>query len=213
MKYWARIMITMITMALVSCVPTTETENSSVEEPFNPSNATIPESEIEESDSDVEAETETLMEQEEIQTESTETSPQEGEEPQEMPATTEEIPEMPSNNQNEINLNELPHVGKAKADLVARLNIAEKDIEVAKVELVTWPNSAMGCPQPDMMYTQVMQEGLRIQLIVDNITYNYHSGGTRDPFLCQSVTPPVKATQPGLNIEDFITPPATDFDE
>jgi hypothetical protein len=36
-----------------------------------------------------------------------------------------------------------------------------------------------------MAYKQVPQEGVLIRLSVSGTIYNYHGGGSRDPFLCQ----------------------------
>lgn len=78
-----------------------------------------------------------------------------------------------------------PTVQKAVADLAARLGIAPDAITVLSVEAVTWPDSSMGCPQPGMVYLQVLVEGLRIHLSAEGTLYEYHSGWDLDPFLCQ----------------------------
>lgn len=81
---------------------------------------------------------------------------------------------------------EIPQVIQAIADLAKRLQIAENSISVVRVEEVDWPDSSAGCPQPGMMYKQVLSNGMFIQLEVDDQRYNYHSTGMRDPFLCTS---------------------------
>jgi len=78
-----------------------------------------------------------------------------------------------------------PTVQKAVADLAARLDISPDAITVLSVEAVTWPDSSMGCPQPGMVYLQVLVEGLRILLSAEGALYEYHSGWDLDPFLCQ----------------------------
>ncbi len=72
----------------------------------------------------------------------------------------------------------------ALADLAGRLGVSAAQIEVASAESVVWPDGSLGCPQPDMSYTQVQVDGAKIVLSFDGRTYNYHSGGSRDPFLC-----------------------------
>ena len=79
-----------------------------------------------------------------------------------------------------------PDVRLAKADLAQRLQIEPDRIEVVRVEEVDWPDGSLGCPQQDMLYKQVLVNGVFIQLIVKGVTYNYHGGGGRDPFLCIS---------------------------
>ncbi|MFK7802962.1 MAG: hypothetical protein AB8G95_15125 [Anaerolineae bacterium] len=97
------------------------------------------------------------------------------------------ITPLPSPSNHSEDMSELethPNVFKAKNDLATRSNISFDQIEVILVKSMTWPNSSLGCPQPDMAYTQVQKEGMLIQLRADGFIYNYHSGESRDPFLC-----------------------------
>ena len=70
------------------------------------------------------------------------------------------------------------------AVLSDRLAIPASDITVVGAESMVWPNGALGCPQPDMAYTQALVEGTLIVLFADDNTYSFHSGGAREPFLC-----------------------------
>ncbi len=79
-----------------------------------------------------------------------------------------------------------PPVQQATADLAQRLDVDPDAIEILRVEEVTWPDGGVGCPEPGMAYTQALVPGQFIQLEVDGVTYNYHSGGARAPFLCTS---------------------------
>lgn len=83
-------------------------------------------------------------------------------------------------------------VDVAVADLAERLDVDPADIEVVSVEEVTWPDGALGCPEPGMAYTQALVDGSRIVLSVDDTEYEYHSGRGGDPFYCpaERVTPP-----------------------
>lgn len=101
---------------------------------------------------------------------------------------------------------ELPQVTFAREDLARRLNLAPEAIEVLEVELRTWPDASLGCPLPGMAYAQVVQEGLLIRLQAESQIYNYHSGGTSDPFLCDQSNIPQKSTPP-LDIELMTQPP------
>ena len=74
----------------------------------------------------------------------------------------------------------------AVADLAQRLSINEDLIQIVSFESVVWPDSGMGCPQPGMMYTQVLREGYKITLEYKGQQYNYHGGEGRDPFLCEN---------------------------
>lgn len=79
-----------------------------------------------------------------------------------------------------------PLVDLAAADLAGRLGVARSAIEVVSAQAVEWPDGSLGCPRPGMAYPQVMVDGTRIQLSVAGTVYDYHSGGTRPPFLCEN---------------------------
>lgn len=91
----------------------------------------------------------------------------------------------------------LPQVNAAITDLAARLNVAPTQIEVVSVEAVVWPDGSLGCPQPGMLYPQVLQEGLRIRLAVAGVIYQYHSGERRAPFWCEH---PAEPPPPGVGL-------------
>lgn len=91
----------------------------------------------------------------------------------------------------------LPQVSQAIADLAERLGVAPAEIEVVSVEAVVWPDGSLGCPQPGMLYPQVLQDGMRIRLGVAGVIYQYHSGERRAPFLC---TNPGEPAPPGVGV-------------
>jgi hypothetical protein len=74
---------------------------------------------------------------------------------------------------------------QAKADLSGRLSIPLDQVEVVAVTAVTWPDGSLGCPKPGMVYPQALVDGMRILLRAVGRTYDYHSGGSRPPFLCE----------------------------
>lgn len=79
-----------------------------------------------------------------------------------------------------------PQVALAKADLAGRLSMPADSITVVAATAVTWPDGALGCPQPGMSYTQVPVDGSMIVLRAGDKDYGYHAGGPKAPFLCQS---------------------------
>ena len=97
-------------------------------------------------------------------------------------------------------------VMQAKQDLARRLSIEVDQIQLIETEAVVWPDASLGCPQPGMRYRQVPMDGARILLVVEGRVYAYHSGGGRDPFLCEQ---PAK-TVPG---SDGALPPPGRADE
>ncbi|MDP9443966.1 MAG: hypothetical protein M3P83_06315 [Actinomycetota bacterium] len=81
----------------------------------------------------------------------------------------------------------------AVRDLAHRLGVAPEQVHVLNVEDVTWRDGSLGCPQPGMMYPQVLTPGRRIVLESGGERYEYHSGSGREPFLCEHPEPPAPA--------------------
>lgn len=75
---------------------------------------------------------------------------------------------------------------QAKQDLAKQLSVNIDQISLVEVQEVTWPDSSLGCPQPGMMYLQVLVDGHLIRFRATGQIYEYHSGGNRPPFLCPS---------------------------
>lgn len=101
-----------------------------------------------------------------------------------------------------------PLISQAKEDLAERLNVPVEEIELLSFEEVVWGNTSMGCPQPGMRYRQVPQDGALIQLGFEGQVYDYHSGGSRGPFLCeQTIKAPI--TTP-IDLDDFPPPPGSE---
>ncbi len=63
----------------------------------------------------------------------------------------------------------------AKQDLAQREGIPLDQISVISVSAVQWPTSALGCPQPGTMYSQIVTPGYRILLEANGVTYEYHT--------------------------------------
>jgi hypothetical protein len=78
-------------------------------------------------------------------------------------------------------------VDMATSDLVDRLKAKNAgEIKVLRAEHVTWPSSALGCPQPDQGYLMVLTPGVLIQLNASGQTWQYHSTLRGPPFLCEA---------------------------
>jgi hypothetical protein len=77
----------------------------------------------------------------------------------------------------------LPLVVAATEDLAGRLGIEPDAVTVVDARAVTWPDSSLGCPEPGMLYTQVLVDGTFVVLEAEGRRYEYHGG---DPlFLCE----------------------------
>ena len=88
-----------------------------------------------------------------------------------------------------------PLVTMAKEDLAERQEVEVEVIEVLEAELVVWPDASMGCPDPEMMYAQVMQEGTLIRLDAGGGVFEYHSGADQKPVLCGAPILPVTSSR------------------
>ena len=75
-------------------------------------------------------------------------------------------------------------VEAARQDLARRLNRPPGDIELLENRAVAWKSAALGCPQPDKSYAQVVKRGWLIRLAVGGAEYRYHSGEDGPPFTC-----------------------------
>jgi hypothetical protein len=81
-------------------------------------------------------------------------------------------------------------VERAVLDLATALGVPLEEVSVVAVQEVTWRDGSLGCPEPGRTYTDVVVDGLRIELEVGGSTYWYHSGGDRDPFRCENARLP-----------------------
>jgi len=91
-----------------------------------------------------------------------------------------------------------PVTGEVPADIMARVRaelaakIGDAAAASATVEVsaaVTWPDGSLGCPQPGMMYTQMVVEGYQVVLAVGTTKYDYRIGLGGTPSLCESRLP------------------------
>lgn len=73
---------------------------------------------------------------------------------------------------------------EARSDLAGKLGVSEDGIAITGAAAVTWNDGSIGCPQPDMSYTQALVEGARVTLKHDDTTYTYHQSGD-GLFLCE----------------------------
>ena len=99
------------------------------------------------------------------------------ESPVEQPRSSEPVPGADS-----------PPVVASVDDLASRLGVETGAVKVVAVQDVTWRDGSKGCAKKGVLYTQSLIEGLRITLKVDGATYEYHSGGSGPPFLCERPT-------------------------
>jgi hypothetical protein len=69
-----------------------------------------------------------------------------------------------------------PVAAKCVSDLAKRLHIKATDVKVADFRQVTWPDAALGLPDPDRAYAQVLSPGWGLILAAANSRYLYTAG-------------------------------------
>jgi hypothetical protein len=52
------------------------------------------------------------------------------------------------------------------------------DLAVEGAEAVTWPDGSLGCPEPGMMYTQVLVDGYWVVIRAGAETYDFRASGS-----------------------------------
>lgn len=62
-----------------------------------------------------------------------------------------------------------------RQDLAQRHKLAEAQIIVVRAQAVDWPDSSLGCPQPGMVYLQVVTPGYRLVLAAGGVSTEYHT--------------------------------------
>jgi len=87
-----------------------------------------------------------------------------------------------------------PLVDQAKKDLAQRLSILVNQIELIRAESVTWPDASLGCPQPGMVYADVLTPGYVILLTANNQEYEYHASRGTEIVYCENPNPPIPGT-------------------
>jgi hypothetical protein len=59
-------------------------------------------------------------------------------------------------------------------------------VRVIEVRTVDWGDTSLGCPQPGMMYAQVITPGYTIVLSAGTTSYEYHSDASTRVIPCSS---------------------------
>jgi len=94
-------------------------------------------------------------------------------------------------------LSDVPIEEQAREALADWLGIPTEQIEVVEVEEVEWRDTSLGCPEPGMVYAQVITAGCRATLEAAGKTYEVHTGGQQmvvcdeegNPLLSQGLLP------------------------
>ncbi|MGH2356162.1 MAG: hypothetical protein ACRDI2_09330 [Chloroflexota bacterium] len=65
------------------------------------------------------------------------------------------------------------------------LNIGRDKLQVLRLERREWPDTSLGCPQPDMAYAQVITPGYLVELGAAGEQFEYHTDTDGHAVLCQ----------------------------
>ncbi|MFZ1412451.1 MAG: hypothetical protein WAS07_13425 [Micropruina sp.] len=75
------------------------------------------------------------------------------------------------------------------ADLTQR-GVPTEAAQVQRAQRVTWNDGSLGCPEPGVMYTQALMEGLWVVVRVGDQEFDYRFGRGDAPTLCRN--PPTR---------------------
>jgi hypothetical protein len=70
-------------------------------------------------------------------------------------------------------------VSRAKTYLGKSLKVEPSGIGLQSAEPATWPDAALGCPEKDRMYAQVLTKGYTVILEADGKKHELHVAGSR----------------------------------
>lgn len=92
----------------------------------------------------------------------------------------------------------------AKETVSQQARVPAEQLAVESATIVDWPDSSLGCPQPGMMYAQMITPGFKVILVAANIKYAVHIGSGR-AVICNgpgasSSGPKAKAAQAKLEL-------------
>lgn len=69
--------------------------------------------------------------------------------------------------------------GLVQRRLSNELDLPQQRIRLVDAYAVTWPDNSLGCPQPDESYTDAELRGYRIEVLVGETTYIFHTDDSR----------------------------------
>ena len=78
-----------------------------------------------------------------------------------------------------------PAVQAALADAAAHLGASTQQLSVVEVTAQDWPDSSLGCPQPGLMYSQIVTPGYLIVISGAGKRLEYHTDRQSRVVLCK----------------------------
>jgi hypothetical protein len=74
------------------------------------------------------------------------------------------------------------------ADAAKRFKVAESSVVLVRAEQLTWSDGSLGCPEPGMMYTQMLVPGFRVVAKTSGGELTYHTDSRGNAKSC-GITP------------------------
>jgi hypothetical protein len=82
-------------------------------------------------------------------------------------------------------------LNRIRADLVGRTGLSSERLRITQAQAIIWNDGSLGCPQPDILYTQALVNGYWVVLDLDGIKYDYRASESGYFFLCENGLPPI----------------------
>jgi hypothetical protein len=89
-----------------------------------------------------------------------------------------------------------PLLDEIVADASDRTGVEPAAIVTVQAQAVTWPDGSLGCPEPDVAYTQALVPGYWVVLDAGGTMLDYRVGRAGSFILCES---PLATPPPGVN--------------
>ena len=87
-------------------------------------------------------------------------------------------------------------IEKVKTDLAQRLSVSANQINLVEFLEVEWPDSSLGCPDPSLMYTQVITPGYLIRLQAIGRVFEFHTNKRDQIIYCDNPAAPLPGALP-----------------
>ena len=78
-----------------------------------------------------------------------------------------------------------PSVRAALADAAQHIGVPVDQLRVEQLQATQWPDSALGCPRPGMMYSQIVTPGYLVVISGAGKLLEYHTDAGSRVVLCK----------------------------
>lgn len=91
-------------------------------------------------------------------------------------------------------MNQLPPpVRLARRELADREGLSTEQVSVVEWKAVEWRDASLGCPQPGMLYAQVITPGYLVRLEAGGRTFEVHTDLGQRTVTCSEPQPPLRS--------------------